>query len=211
MQQLSGASLAEPQGKKVLPQGPAEWKETPVVSQKKSVLSTDVTDNNQRFSEVGKSEDQPLVSATQNPTSTVSIAEPSPPKSFQPPQSEPWKEDDGSAIAQTLAKAASLLPASVETITSGETKSPPVPKLEEMKPADEAPNAQSVITPSALEKGDADLPKLQKSCPICKDIFKKDPPNYNNCDSCKATVCNLCGGLNSRAGITEVRENPTKY
>lgn len=192
MLQLSGASPAQPQTKTILPQGPAERKETLVPSQKKSSLPLDVTDKNKSLSE-----DQLLVQ--ENPSFTSSKAE-----SSQPPKHEPHKEDKGSATSQTSATATTDLPAFVENGTSGNTKSPTVQKQEEMKPADEAPNAQSVIAPSALDKGDTNLPKLQKGCPICKVIFKKDPSNYNTCDSCKAIVCNLCGGLNSRE-IAEVR------
>lgn len=211
MQQLSGALPAQPQAKKMLPLGPSEQKETPVASQKKSILPVDVADNSKRPSEIGKSGDQPLVPASQNPISASSKSQPSPAMSSQPPKADPPKEDKGSAISQTSAKATSGLHASVETATSGKTKSPTVQKQEEMIPADEAPHAQSAKAPSALEKGDTDLSKLQKGCPICKEIFKEDHPNYNTCDSCKAIVCNLCGGLNSRAEITEVREYPTNY
>lgn len=211
MQQLSGTLPAQPQTKTMLPVGPAEQKETPVASQKKSILPVDVTDNNKSLFEVGKSGDQPLVPASQNPTSASSKSQPSPATSSQPPKVDPPKEDQGSAIYESSTKVASVLHASVETVTSGKTKSPTVQKQEEMKPADEAPNAQSAKAPSALEKGDTNLYKLQKGCPICKEIFKEDHPNYNTCDSCKAIVCDLCGGLNSRAEITEVREYPTKY
>lgn len=209
VQQLSGESPLQPQTKTIPTQGPAEWKETPVASQKKSSLSIDVTDSIKGLSKVGKSEDQPLVPVPENFTSSVS--KPSPAKSSQHPKSDSQKEDKGLAISQASAKAASVLPASVETVTSGKTKSPTVQKQKEIKPADEAPNAQSVIAPSAQEKGDTDLSKLPKDCPICKKIFKKDPPNNNTCNSCKAIVCNLCGGSNTRAEITGVRENPTKY
>lgn len=196
MQQLSVVSPAQPQAKNILPLGPEDCKETPVASQKQSVHSVDVTDNNTNLSEVGKSEAQPLVPASQNPTT---------------PKDEPLKEDTVSAISQTSAKTASILPASVETLMSGKTKLHIVQQQEEIKPADEA---QSAKTPSALEKGDTSLSKLQKECSICNEKFKKDAPNYNTCDSCKAVVCNLCGGLNSRASmadITEVSEHPTKY
>lgn len=211
MQHLSGASPAQPQAKKILPKGPAEWEETPVTSQKKSFLPVDVTDNNKSLSEVGKSEDQPLVLASQHPNSTSSISESSPAKPSQPSKAECPKENKDSAISQVSAKAASVLPTSVETVTSGKAKSPTVQKQEDMKLANESPNAQSAKAPSDFEKGNADLFTLQKCCPVCKEIFKKDPPNYNTCDSCKAIVCNLCVELNSRAEITEVRECPTKY
>ncbi|MCJ8733170.1 hypothetical protein PDJAM_G00220090 [Pangasius djambal] len=206
MQQLSGASPAQPRAKKILPLGPEEWKKTLGASQKKSILPVDVTDNNKILSEVGKPKDQPLVPASQNPTSTSSISQPSPAKSSQLPKAEPLKEDKGSDTSQTSAKAASVLPASVDTDISGKTKSPTVQKQEEMKPADEAPNAQSAKAPSALEKGDVNLSKVQKGCPICKEIFKEDPPNYNTCNSCKAIVCNPCAGLNSMAEITEKKD-----
>lgn len=200
MQQLSGASPAQPQAKAMLSQGPAERKETMVPSKKKSSLPLDVTDKNKIFSE-----EQPLVPGSENPSSTSSKPKASHVKSYQPLKPEPQKEDKGSSISQSLAKATSDLPASVENGTSGKTKSPTVQKQEEMKPADKAPNAQSVIPPSALEKGDTDLSKLYKGCHICKVIFKKDPLNYNTCDSCKAIVCNLCVGLNSKE-TTEVRK-----
>ncbi|KAK3570482.1 hypothetical protein QTP86_019920 [Hemibagrus guttatus] len=192
MQQLSGASPAQTQAKNILPLEPEE---SPVASQKKSIIPVDVTDKNKILSEVGKSEDQPLVPASQNPTT--------PAKFPQPSKDEPLKDDTVSAISQTSAKAASVLPASVETLISGKTKSQTVQKQKEIKPADQAPNAQSAKAPSALEKGEISLSKLQKDCPICNEKLKKDPTNYNTCDSCKAIVCNLCGGMNSRADITE--------
>lgn len=200
MQQLSGASPPQPQAKNILPLGPEE---SPVASQKKSIIPVDITDKNKNLSEVGKSKDQPLVPASQNPTT--------PAKFPQPSKDEPPKDGTVSAISQTSEKAASVLPASVETLTSGKTKSHTVQKQKEIKPADQAPNAQSAKAPSGLEKGEISLSKLQKDCPICNEKFKKDPPNYNTCDSCKAIVCNLCGGLNPRADVTEVREYQTKY
>lgn len=210
MQQLSGATPAEPQDKNIFPQGPTEWKEPLVASQKKSILPVDATDKNKSLFAVGKSEDQHLVPSSQHPTSISAISQPSP--ASQPPKSEPLKENKGSAISQTSAEIAlSALPASVENITAVQAKSPTVQKQEEMKPANIAPNAQPVKPPSALEKADTDLSKLQKVCTFCKEILKEDYPNYNICDSCKVIVCNHCGGLNSRAGITEVRKYPTKY
>lgn len=205
MQQLSGASLGQPQAKTILPLRPAEWTGTPVAPAKKSILPVDVTDNTKSLSEVGK-EDQPTVSASPNPTATSSTSQSFLAKSSQPPKSEVPKEDKGSATSQASAKATSVLPASVESITSARTKPPTVKMQEESKPREEAPNAQSVKAPSALNKGDANLAKLQKNCPICKEVFKNEPPNYNTCRSCKSTVCNICAGLNSRAEINKVRE-----
>ncbi|XP_053356073.1 protein piccolo [Clarias gariepinus] len=205
MQQLSGASLGQPQAKTILPLRPAEWTGTPVAPAKKSILPVDVTDNTKSLSEVGK-EDQPTVSASPNPTATSSTSQYFLAKSSQPPKSEVPKEDKGSATSQASAKATSVLPASVESITSARTKPPTVKMQEESKPREEAPNAQSVEAPSALNKGDANLAKLQKNCPICKEVFKNEPPNYNTCRSCKSTVCNICAGLNSRAEINKEQD-----
>lgn len=206
MQQLSGALPAQPQAKNILPPGLAECKETSVASQKKSIHPVDVTDNNKSLSEVGKSEDQPLVPASQNPTSTSSIPQPTLAKSSQLLKAEPLKEDTVSAVSQASAKAASVLPESVEIVTSGKTKLPTVKEQKDIKAADEAPNVQSLK--NVLEKGDS---KLQKSCSVCKENFKEDPSNYNTCESCKAIVCNLCGEMNStEADTTEVRKYLTK-
>ncbi|XP_076849492.1 uncharacterized protein pclob isoform X1 [Brachyhypopomus gauderio] len=119
----------------------------------------------------------------------------------------------GSAVSQTpekpetppTSRKGSVLHTSPIPAISAMTKTPDIQKQEENKPADEAPNVQSTKTPPASVKEEEHLLKHSKLCPLCKDKFKDDPPNYNTCSLCKATVCNMCG-FNSMPHQTEVRE-----
>lgn len=47
---------------------------------------------------------------------------------------------------------------------------------------------------------------LQSTCPLCKaqlNMGSKDPPNYNTCTECKASVCNKCG-FSPMPNVTQV-------
>ncbi|XP_028306700.1 protein piccolo isoform X6 [Gouania willdenowi] len=49
---------------------------------------------------------------------------------------------------------------------------------------------------------------VQSCCPLCKiklNKGSKDPPNFNTCTECKATVCTQCG-FNPMPNVTEVKE-----
>ncbi|XP_066540553.1 serine/arginine repetitive matrix protein 2-like [Hoplias malabaricus] len=66
----------------------------------------------------------------------------------------------------------------------------------------EAKSDQPLIEPATIVKSPKLLPK---SCLLCKEEIKKDPPNYSTCTECKAIVCNLCG-FNPMPHQTEVNE-----
>lgn len=51
---------------------------------------------------------------------------------------------------------------------------------------------------------------LPKVCPLCKVGLKKEPPNYNTCTECKATVCVQCG-FNPMPHQPQVRKKKKGY
>ncbi|XP_035380869.1 protein piccolo isoform X2 [Electrophorus electricus] len=130
------------------------------------------------------------------------------------PSTTPPTSRKGSTVSQTAVKPESTPPASrkesvlqipPKPASSAKTNAPDIQKQEENKPANDAPNAQSTKAPSAPVKEDENLSKHPNLCPLCKDKFNEDPPNYNTCSFCKATVCNMCG-FNTMPHQTEVKE-----
>ncbi|KAK1785040.1 hypothetical protein P4O66_018464 [Electrophorus voltai] len=130
------------------------------------------------------------------------------------PSTTPPTSRKGSIVSQTAVKPESTPPASrkesvlqipPKPASSAKTNAPDIQKQEENKPANDAPNAQSTKAPSAPVKEDENLSKHPNLCPLCKDKFNEDPPNYNTCSFCKATVCNMCG-FNTMPHQTEVKE-----
>uniref|UniRef100_A0A8B9JJ45 Zinc finger piccolo-type domain-containing protein n=1 Tax=Astyanax mexicanus TaxID=7994 RepID=A0A8B9JJ45_ASTMX len=130
------------------------------------------------------------------------------------PCTTPPASRKGSAASQTSAKNAPVPPASSQgsdlqtapkPTSSEETKTPALLKKEEKKSADKAPNAQSAKAPSAPAKEDENSSKVPRNCPLCKEKFKDEPPNFSTCTSCKATVCNLCG-FNPMPHQTDVKQ-----
>ena len=92
---------------------------------------------------------------------------------------------------------------------AAESKPPAAQKPEEKKPEEEKPQSapQAKVT-SEPQKKESQPSSMGSSCPLCKvplNIGSKDPPNYNSCTQCKATVCNLCG-FNPMPHLTEVRQ-----
>lgn len=60
--------------------------------------------------------------------------------------------------------------------------------------------------PAKPEASQAAPKVLQSTCPLCKaqlNMGSKDPPNYNTCTECKASVCNKCG-FSPMPNVTQV-------
>lgn len=87
--------------------------------------------------------------------------------------------------------------------TGPETKSLNGDKEKKPGQQSKAPLSQEKI-PKHMPKIDKEAQHLPKSCPLCQEELKKDPPNYNVCTECKKYVCNLCG-FNPMPHQTEVR------
>ncbi|KAM9753928.1 uncharacterized protein pclob isoform 7-T7 [Menidia menidia] len=109
-------------------------------------------------------------------------------------------------------------PASPKTGPTKDSKSPPVQKTEkktEKPQQDKIPSTEQAKvdkTPPVPPKEPGGphhaLKADQSVCPLCKiqlTTGTTDPPNYNTCTECKATVCNQCG-FNPMPNMSEVQE-----
>ncbi|XP_048113604.1 protein piccolo isoform X3 [Alosa alosa] len=102
-------------------------------------------------------------------------------------------------------------PPSAETKPAAAAQKPEMEekKLQNKKPEEKrpqgAPQAKVTTEPQTKESQQS---SVGSSCPLCKvplNIGSKDPPNFNSCTQCKATVCNLCG-FNPTPHLTEAKE-----
>lgn len=119
--------------------------------------------------------------------STVSQSEQ---KNVTPPTSQ-----RSSAVPQTTNAAVKSFAMSAEH--TGDAKQPSAQKQE--KKISGSPQLASAA--SVQVKTDQSLPltedktpqPIHKTCPLCKENFSSDPPNFSTCTDCGKTVCNLCG------------------
>lgn len=119
-------------------------------------------------------------------------------------------QDKASVTPPSSRKSSAASEASVKTST------PPIPRKlpviseierssNELKSIIQQPRAKEKISElqTAKEQSAEVKEDSLSACPLCKEKFQNNPPNFNTCTSCKMTVCNLCG-FNPMPDQTEV-------
>lgn len=131
------------------------------------------------------------------------------------PSTTPPTSRKGSTVSQAPANATSTQP-SLQTVSAASKTDAKLPsagpktkslttdkdKIQEHQQS-RTPLSQEKI-PKHMLKIDKDAQHLPKTCPLCQEELKKDPPNYSVCTECKKYVCNLCG-FNPMPHQTKVR------
>lgn len=114
----------------------------------------------------------------------------------------PTNSQKSSAVSQASVKA-STPPASGKVPAVSEKDLFP----NEAKTATQKPRYEEIISELQMSKEESMEVKEDVSlpaCPLCKQNFQNNPPNFSTCTSCKMTVCNFCG-FNPMPDQTEVR------
>lgn len=110
-------------------------------------------------------------------------------------------QDEASTTPLSSHKISAASEASVKTSTPPASRKIPAvfekdPFSKEEKSIIQQPGCEEKI--SALQTTKEQSVEVKEddklsACPLCKEKFKNNPPNFNTCTFCKMTVCNLCG------------------
>lgn len=118
-----------------------------------------------------------------------------------------------------LSSAANLLSSAVQDEPSSRVPTPPALRRGSNGPSNDAnssttkpgtksgaQNEQNETTSSSscVSAMKEDRRGFPKTCPLCKEDLKPNPPNYSVCTQCQDCVCNRCG-FNPAPHQTEVR------
>lgn len=121
-------------------------------------------------------------------------------------------QDKESITPPNSRKSSAVSEASVKTSTPPASRKVPVVSEKDLHPNEtksitQKPRSEEKM--SALQTSKEERVEVKEgvslsACPLCKEKFQNNPPNFSTCTSCKMTVCNFCG-FNPMPDQTEVR------